>query len=121
MPDKTQVGLEATYRLYETAEGWVFLAAQFDREFKGLCRALGREDLLEDERYATWAARNLHKTELGLDLEALFRTRTAEEWERDLWRRRYRLRTRRQNLACALPLRGSSAAGDRVYDTHAEP
>src|SRR5581483_11775912 len=33
VPEKAQLGLEATYRLYEAARGWVFLAVQFDAEF----------------------------------------------------------------------------------------
>ena len=81
MPDKAQLGLEATYRLYETARGWVFLAAQFDDEFAALCRVIGREDLLGDSRYASWAARIRHREELGAELEAVFKTRDADEWE----------------------------------------
>ncbi len=43
VPGKDQLGLEARYRLYECAEGWVFLAARFDAEFALLCQALGRD------------------------------------------------------------------------------
>jgi crotonobetainyl-CoA:carnitine CoA-transferase CaiB-like acyl-CoA transferase len=80
VPDEQQLGLEATYRLYETARGWVFLAAQFDGEFTALCRALRREDLLGDARYANWPGRIRHRRELEAELEAAFRTREAEEW-----------------------------------------
>jgi crotonobetainyl-CoA:carnitine CoA-transferase CaiB-like acyl-CoA transferase len=81
VPGKDQIGLEATYRLYEAARGWVFLAAQFDDEFAALCRALGREDLLGDARYTCWAERIRHRRELGTELEAVFKTRDAAEWE----------------------------------------
>ncbi len=37
-PDKDQLGLEATYQLYDTQDGWVFLAAQHDDEFAAFCR-----------------------------------------------------------------------------------
>lgn len=82
MPDKAQLGLEATYRLYETASGWIFLAVMFDREFAAFCQVIGREDLANDPRYASWAARYEHRTLLGAELELLFKTRGAEEWER---------------------------------------
>lgn len=80
-PGKDQLGLEATYRLYEAARGWVFLAAQFDTEFAALCRSIRREDLLVDPRYVNWASRILHRDELGAELAAVFRTRDAAEWE----------------------------------------
>jgi crotonobetainyl-CoA:carnitine CoA-transferase CaiB-like acyl-CoA transferase len=81
VPGKDQLGLEATYRLYETAQGWVFLAAQFDNEFTALCRVIGREDLLADSRYVDWAARIHHRDELGTALEAVFKARDAAAWE----------------------------------------
>jgi crotonobetainyl-CoA:carnitine CoA-transferase CaiB-like acyl-CoA transferase len=81
VPGKDQLGLEATYRLYEAAQGWVFLAAQFDDEFAALCRVIGREDLLGDSRYVNWAARIRHRHELGAELEGVFRARNAAEWE----------------------------------------
>ncbi len=84
MPDKAQLGLEATYRLYETAEGWVFLAARFDEEFAALCRELGREDLMDDERFTDWKARIIHRGELGVELDVLFRSATADAWEQRL-------------------------------------
>jgi crotonobetainyl-CoA:carnitine CoA-transferase CaiB-like acyl-CoA transferase len=80
-PGRDQLGLEATYRLYETAQGWVFLAAQFDNEFAALCRAIGRDELPGDSRYVNWAARIRHRSELGAELETVFKTRTAAEWE----------------------------------------
>jgi crotonobetainyl-CoA:carnitine CoA-transferase CaiB-like acyl-CoA transferase len=81
VPDQAQLGLEATYRLYETAEGWVFLDARFDADFAALARALGREDLLADERYTGWTARYANSAALSAELEPIFRTRSADEWE----------------------------------------
>jgi crotonobetainyl-CoA:carnitine CoA-transferase CaiB-like acyl-CoA transferase len=81
VPGKDQLGLEASYRLYETAQGWVFLAAQFDREFAAFCRVIGRDDLGADARFASWAGRIRHSAALGAELEAVFRTRGAAEWE----------------------------------------
>jgi crotonobetainyl-CoA:carnitine CoA-transferase CaiB-like acyl-CoA transferase len=80
-PGKEQLGLEATYRLYETAEGWLFVAAQFDGEFTKLCGALGCDDLVADERFSTWKARIANSKALETELEPIFRTRTANAWE----------------------------------------
>lgn len=84
VPDKHQLGLEATYRLYNTADGWVFLSAQFDADFAALAKALGREDLLADARFANWSARFANRQALETELDPIFRTRTADEWEADL-------------------------------------
>lgn len=81
VPDQAQLGLEATYRLYECCEGWVFLDAQFDNEFAAFAKAVGREDLLADERYASWSARYANRKALEAELEPVFRARTADEWE----------------------------------------
>jgi crotonobetainyl-CoA:carnitine CoA-transferase CaiB-like acyl-CoA transferase len=81
VPDHHQLGLEATYRLYRASEGWVFLAAQFDGEFEQLCAALGREDLARDERFARWPDRLRNKEALSAELEPVFYTRTADDWE----------------------------------------
>lgn len=84
MPDKAQLGLEATYRLYETASGWIFLAVQFDQEFAAFCKVIGREDLAGDTRFASWAARYEHRDVLGEELQVVFRTASADEWEQRL-------------------------------------
>ncbi|MDG2004628.1 MAG: CoA transferase [Novosphingobium sp.] len=81
VPGKDQLGLEATYRLYETAEGWIFLAARFDSEFDTLCRAVERPELLEDLRFASWAKRLEHRETLAALLEPVFMTRNADDWE----------------------------------------
>lgn len=81
IPGKEQFGLEATYRLYETADGWVFIAAQFDAEFAALAKALGREDLTLDERFTSWRGRIANSAALEAELEPIFPTRSADEWE----------------------------------------
>jgi crotonobetainyl-CoA:carnitine CoA-transferase CaiB-like acyl-CoA transferase len=80
-PDKAQLGLEATYRLYETAGGWVFLAVQHDDEFVRFCKAIDRDDLANDRRFAGWDARYENRLALGQTLERVFQLRSAEDWE----------------------------------------
>ena len=43
---------------------WVTIACENDEQFAGLCRAMQREELAEDERFATMAARKANEREL---------------------------------------------------------
>jgi crotonobetainyl-CoA:carnitine CoA-transferase CaiB-like acyl-CoA transferase len=79
--DAEQLGLSATYRLYQAEQGWVFLAAPTQHEWVTAMTLAGREDLLGDDRFATPEARDVHDAELSSILEALFRTRPASGWE----------------------------------------
>ena len=68
-------GLSARYRLYETADGWVFLAAPAASEWRDLVAATAPYvdlEACEDD------------DALAEALAAMFRARTAEEWETDL-------------------------------------
>ena len=49
--DPDQFGLSALYRLYRTAEGWVFVAAPQPREWKAFAGALGHSEWLVDPRF----------------------------------------------------------------------
>ena len=97
--DHLQLGTGPTYRLYETAPAgpvfraepyenpnphWVFLAAQGDDDFARFCRVAGRDDLAVDSRFATRDDRAQNRSALETELESVFRTRTAKEWETSL-------------------------------------
>ncbi len=84
LPDAECYGLNALYRLYKTAQGWVFLACLFDREWKAFCTAVNRTDLLGDSRFASAAARDEHDDELAVELGRVFSSRPAAQWERSL-------------------------------------
>jgi crotonobetainyl-CoA:carnitine CoA-transferase CaiB-like acyl-CoA transferase len=56
------------------------LLLQPDRHWPDLARALGREDLLADERFATGEAVLEHAAQLVDILQPLFASRTLEEW-----------------------------------------
>lgn len=43
--------------IYESQDGYITAGAVSDAEWAGLCRAIKREDLIEDERFATSSAR----------------------------------------------------------------
>jgi crotonobetainyl-CoA:carnitine CoA-transferase CaiB-like acyl-CoA transferase len=78
-------GLAARYRLYETAEGWVFLAAPAAKEWDALVDALRPHvDLSADPRFTDEAARTKHDDELAEILAATFRAQSADAWEQQL-------------------------------------
>lgn len=78
-------GLSARYRLYETADGWVFLAAPAPSEWDALASALRPHvDLAVDARFADEASRVAHDDELAARLAETFLTQTAEQWEEQL-------------------------------------
>ena len=43
--------------IYETSDGHITISVISDKEWKGICEALGREDLIEDERFCSALAR----------------------------------------------------------------
>ncbi|HZP42185.1 MAG TPA: CoA transferase [Candidatus Binatia bacterium] len=65
---------------WETKDGkWVCIIAAGDGLFPRLCRAIGREDLLGDPRFATMALRAEHGEELNGIVAAWCRARTSRE------------------------------------------
>jgi crotonobetainyl-CoA:carnitine CoA-transferase CaiB-like acyl-CoA transferase len=78
-------GLSARYRLYETDDGWVFLAAPAASEWDDLVSALKPyADLGADPRFADEASRVTHDAELGEVLGDVFRLHAARDWETEL-------------------------------------
>ncbi len=77
-------GLCALYRLYATAEGWVFLACPGQAGFARLCHGLGVEALARDSRFRDAEARRRHDAELAEQLASLFAKRPASDWETEL-------------------------------------
>ena len=66
--------------IYETADGFISLAVQSDREWVALTRALDRPEWLQDERFRTVALRQRNiDARLALTQEAL-RLRPASAW-----------------------------------------
>src|SRR5215831_2396653 len=66
--------------IYETADGYMTVAALTDRQWAGLARVVGRPDWLEDERFRTPALRQKNiDARLALTQQALM-TRPAAEW-----------------------------------------
>ncbi len=49
--------------IFRTADGYITAGAVSDAEWAGMCRAFGREELIEDARFKTAAARGRNRTE----------------------------------------------------------
>jgi crotonobetainyl-CoA:carnitine CoA-transferase CaiB-like acyl-CoA transferase len=77
-------GPHALYRLYEAGRGWVFLACLFEEEWRALCGAINKDDLLNDPRFENAAARLKNDDALVEELEKVFNAREPGEWERIL-------------------------------------
>jgi crotonobetainyl-CoA:carnitine CoA-transferase CaiB-like acyl-CoA transferase len=82
--DREQLGLGALYRLYETKDGWLQLAAVREEHWAALCNVLGRDELAGDARFATAAARAEHRAELTTLLADAFLADHAVNWRRAL-------------------------------------
>jgi crotonobetainyl-CoA:carnitine CoA-transferase CaiB-like acyl-CoA transferase len=82
--DREQLGLGALYRLYETHDGWLQLAAVHEEHWRALCRVIRREELLADPRFGTPADREQHRVELTGILEEAFTGDLATNWRRAL-------------------------------------
>ncbi len=82
--DRGQYGRHALSRLYETSEGWLYLAAESDEEWVAACRVMGRADLCEDPRFSTPGGRREHDSDLSDELGRVFLGRAADEWARAL-------------------------------------
>ncbi len=66
--------------IYETKDGHMTVAVMSDREWNGLCKALEREEWLEDERFATPSARDAHVDERLEMTQQVLLERTTDEW-----------------------------------------
>ena len=79
--DRDLHGLGPTWRLYEAAEGWVFLGLAVQPEWESFCELTGRPDLASDPRFATPEARTANAGALAGVLAGLFAGRSADDWE----------------------------------------
>jgi crotonobetainyl-CoA:carnitine CoA-transferase CaiB-like acyl-CoA transferase len=80
--DRDLYGINARYRLYRTASGWVVLAAPTEKEWPALASAFDEQlPLSADPRFATEEQRRDHDAALAEELSGIFRARSAQDWE----------------------------------------
>src|SRR5215218_6555014 len=68
------------FQAFATADGHITIAAAKQHFWERLCRAIEREDLLADERYATFASRDEHRDALLAELDAVFAAGPTSHW-----------------------------------------
>jgi crotonobetainyl-CoA:carnitine CoA-transferase CaiB-like acyl-CoA transferase len=66
---------------FDTEDGMLMLAANHDVQFRNLCQAIGRGDILQDPRWQEEAVRQENFASLRATLQETFLTRPAAEWE----------------------------------------
>lgn len=83
LSDRGQHGFDALHRLYETADGWLFLGCHREREWRALCAAVD-PTLSDDIRFATPLARSEHDPALVERLAGHFARKGADAWQAQL-------------------------------------
>ena len=74
----------AFYRAYETADGWIAVAAYAERLARRMCDALGLEGLLDAPPWDDRSVRVTRQDELVETFAPRFRERTTAEWDEAL-------------------------------------
>jgi crotonobetainyl-CoA:carnitine CoA-transferase CaiB-like acyl-CoA transferase len=83
--DEQFFGMNALYRMYRAADGYVFLAAPLPREWPALTKAMSPYvDLHADERFADAESRAEHDDDLIAALATVFTGKAKLEWEHEL-------------------------------------
>lgn len=68
------------YGAYKTHDYYIVITAGSDKFWAGLCRAMGREELISDERFATQAHRLDNRKELEAMVADELQKKTTGEW-----------------------------------------
>ncbi len=68
------------YESFETEDGYVIFAVGNQRLWESFVKALGREDLNTDSKFADMKSRNQNPAELKAIIESITRQRKTEEW-----------------------------------------
>lgn len=69
---------------FRTGDGLLNIAANKQEQFEALARAIGRDDLIGDPRFAAREARKRHRAALTAEIEAALAGRSAAEWEQKM-------------------------------------
>jgi crotonobetainyl-CoA:carnitine CoA-transferase CaiB-like acyl-CoA transferase len=68
------------FQNFETADGWIVVAAPKEKFWVRVCDAIGRPELVIDPRFADFGARDRNREELAPILDEAFRARPSVEW-----------------------------------------
>jgi crotonobetainyl-CoA:carnitine CoA-transferase CaiB-like acyl-CoA transferase len=67
-------------QIFDTSDGWLVVFISHDEFWRRFCNEAGRPDWIEDERFATMAARRRNRDSVLAALEPLFRSDTTASW-----------------------------------------
>lgn len=70
----------APNEVYETADGWMLVAAYHPQRWASFCECFGMSGLMEDQRFATSALRVANRGELTALVAPALKKRTTDEW-----------------------------------------
>ena len=70
----------APYQAFATQDGYINIGAANQNNWERMCRAVGREDLLDDDRFASNPERMVSIDALTPIMEETFRTQTTAHW-----------------------------------------
>ncbi|MDR3590678.1 MAG: CoA transferase [Negativicutes bacterium] len=83
-PQGNRHQVSAPFQPFETMDGEIIIAAPTNRVFQDVCKALGRNDLAEDGRYANRKGRVENVDELADEITKTTKTKTTAQLEHDL-------------------------------------
>jgi crotonobetainyl-CoA:carnitine CoA-transferase CaiB-like acyl-CoA transferase len=69
----------APYDAFEATDGWVVVATGSNKLFRGLCTAIGRPELADDERFRSHRGRARHRREINAIVADWVRDRSCEQ------------------------------------------
>lgn len=85
-PDSAHLSV-VPFQTFPTADGSIVIACPKESLWRGLCEAIARPELVDDERFADMAGRERHRGELVALLRAEFEQRPTTHWIELLERR----------------------------------
>jgi crotonobetainyl-CoA:carnitine CoA-transferase CaiB-like acyl-CoA transferase len=82
--DVMQLSLGPLYRLYETADGWICLAAVTEEQWQRLAHCLNHGEWTDDPRFQDVGRRERHRVELETLIGDVFLSRSSQDLFHDL-------------------------------------
>ncbi|HTR84268.1 MAG TPA: CoA transferase [Reyranella sp.] len=70
----------APVQTFPTKDGWIFIMCMTQKFWLELCKAMGRDELVNDPRFPDPGARARNRAALDEALDPTFKTRTTAEW-----------------------------------------
>ena len=93
------------FQAFEAADGWIVVGCAKEKFWQRLMLVLGRPEISEDDRFATFADRGRNADVLIPMLEAVFRERSKAEWLKVLY-------------AASIPCAPVNDVGEALRDDH---